>query len=180
MAWVEPTRLVFLDESGVDTRLVRRHARAPRGHRAQGKVPWGHWRRLTLIGALGRDGIVASMSIAAATSTAVFLAFVEQVLAPALRGRPDAVVVMDNLAAHRAERVRAAFDAAGIAYRCLPAYSPDLNPIEPAWSKLKTRLRGRAARTIDALDDQLAPALASITAQDAQGWFRHCGYGTAD
>ena len=123
--------------------------------------------------------MVASMSIAAATSTRVFLAFVEQVLAPALRGRPGAIVVMDNLAAHRAERVRAALDAAAIAYRYLPAYSPDLNPIEPAWSKLKARLRGKAARTLDALDRQLAPALAAITAQDAQGWFHHCGYGTA-
>ena len=170
---------MFLEESGIDTRLVRRHARAPRGQRAPGKVPWGRWRRLTLIGALGLDGMVASMSIAAATSTRVFLAFVEQVLAPALRGRPGAIVVMDNLAAHRAERVRAALDAAAIAYRYLPAYSPDLNPIEPARSKLKARLRGKAARTLDALDRQLAPALAAITAQDAQGWFHHCGYGTA-
>jgi transposase len=168
--------LVFLDEGGIDTRLVRRHARAARGDRAPGKVSWGRWRRLSLIGALGLAGIVASMSIAAATSTRVFLAFVEQVLAPALRRRPDAMVVMDNLAAHRAERVRAALDAAGIAHRYLPAYSPDLNPIEPAWAKLKTHPRGRAARTLDALEDQLGPALAAITARDAQGWFRHCGY----
>jgi transposase len=172
--------LVFLDESGIDTRLVRRHGRALRGRRAPGRVPWGNWRRLTLVGALGADGMVASMSIAAATSTRVFLAFVEQVLAPALRGRPGAIVVMDNLAAHRAERVRAALDAAGIAYRYLPAYSPDLNPIEPAWSKVKTRLRGKAARTLQSLDDQPAPALAAITAHDARGWFRHCGYQAAD
>jgi transposase len=141
-----------------------------------GTVPWGHWQRLTVLGALARDGVVACMSIAAATSTAVFKAFVEQVLAPALRDRPDAIVVMDNLAAHKAEAVQKALVEAGIAYRYLPAYSPDLNPIEPCWAKLKTRLRAKAARTIDALEAELGPALATITAQDAQGWFRLCSY----
>ena len=156
--------------------MTRAHARAAPGKRALGKVPWGHWKRLTVIGALAREGVVASMSIAAATSTAVFLAFVEQALLPALRQRPDAVVVMDNLGAHKAERVRHAFDAAKIAYRYLPAYSPDLNPIEPCWSKLKAKLRAKAARSLEALEAELGPALATITAQDAQGWFRLCGY----
>jgi transposase len=165
---------VFLDECGVDTRMTR--ARAPRGRRAAGTVPWGHWKRLTVLGALALDGVVAAMSIAAATGTRVFLAFVEQVLIPALRQRPDAVVVMDNLAAHKAERVRAALDAAGIAYRYLPAYSPDLNPIEPCWSKLKGRLRTEAARSLDKLEAALGPALATITAEDARGWFRLAGY----
>ncbi len=137
-----------------------------------GKVPGGHGERLTVIGALTLEGMVASMSIAAATTGAVFLAFVEQALIPALRGRPGAMVVMDNLGAHKAERVRDAFEAARIAYRYLPSYSPDLNPIEPCWSKLKGWLRVRAARTLDALDAELGPALASITAQDADGWFR--------
>jgi transposase len=116
------------------------------------------------------------MSIAAATNTSVFLASVEQVLIPALRGRPDAIVVMDNLPAHKAERVRAALEAAEVTYRYLPAYSPDLNPIEPCWSKLKQRLRARAARTLEALEAELGPALATITTQDARGWFRLCGY----
>jgi transposase len=169
--------LVFLDESGIDTRMIRTHARAPRGTRAAGQVHWGHWRRLTVIGALARDGLCACMSIAAATSTPVFQAFVEQVLAPALRDRPNAILVMDNLAAHKAEAVRKALAAAGIAYRYLPAYSPDLNPIEPCWSKLKTRLRARAARTLATLEAELGPALATITSQDAHGWFRRCGYG---
>jgi transposase len=104
-------------------------------------------------------------------------AFVEQVLIPALRARPDAVVVLDNLGAHKAERVRDALDAARISYRHLPSYSPDLNPIEPCWSKLKGGLRAKAARTLEALEAELGPALATITAQDAQGWFRLCGYG---
>ena len=180
LARIEPRRLVFLDESGIDTRMTRAYARAPRGRRAEGKVPWGHWRRLTVLGALALDGVVGAMSIAAATGTRVFLAFVEQVLIPALRSRPDAVVVMDNLAAHKAERVRAALEAAGIAYRYLPPYSPDLDPIEPCWSKLKGRPRAGAARSLDTLDAALGPALATITAQDAGGWFRLCGYPAPD
>ena len=122
-------------------------------------MPGGHWERLTVIGALGLEGVVASMSIAAATSTAVFLAFVEQVLLPALRGRPDAIVVMDNLGAHKAERVREAFEAAKVTYRYLPSYSPDLNPIEPCWSKLKGGLRAKAARTLEALEAELGPVV---------------------
>ena len=138
----------------------------------------GHWQRLTVIGALGLGGMAASMSIAAATDTLVFLAFIEQVLIPALHGRRDAIVVMDNLPAHKAARVRAALEAAGIAYRYLPAYSPDLNPIEPCWSKLKQWLRAKAARSLEALEAELGPALATITTQDAHGWFRLCGYTT--
>jgi transposase len=144
-------------------------------------VPWGPRRRLTVVGALALDGVLAGMSVAAATGAAVFLAFVEQALVPALRHRPGAIVVMDNLAAHKAERVRAALGRAGIEYRYLPAYSPDLmNPIEQAWAKLKARLRARAARTSEALDEELGPAIAAITRQDARGWFRHCGYPAPD
>ena len=139
-------------------------------------MPWGQWERLTVLGALGLEGVVASMSIAAATTAAVFLAFLEQVLIPALRGRPEAIVVLDNLGAHKAERVRRALEAAKISYRHLPSYSPDLNPIEPCWSKLKGRLRAKAARTREALEAELGPALATISAQDARGWFRLCGY----
>jgi transposase len=176
-AWIHPARLAFLDESGFDTRLVRTHARAPRGRRAHGAAPGGHWRRLTLIGAPGLDGLCATMTVAAATGTAVFLAFVEQVLIPALlRERPGAVVVMDNLAAHKAACVRAALDRAGISYRYLPAYSPDMNPIELAWSKLKALLRSVGARTREALEQAIPGALAAVTPRDAHGWFRHAGY----
>ena len=178
LAGVEPERLVFVDETGIDTRMTRAYGRAARGTRAPGKGPRarGRWERLTVIGALALDGVVASMSVAAATGTAVFLAFVEQVLAPALRERPEAIVVMDNLPAHKAEAVRDALDRAGLGHRYLPPYSPDLNPIEPAWSKLKTRLRAEGARSREALEAALGPALAAITARDARGWFRHCGY----
>ena len=176
-AGIDPARFVFLDESGFDTRLTRTRARAPRGQRAHGTAPGGHWRRLTLIGALAWDGICAAMTVAGATSSAVFLAFVTQVLVPALkRTRPDAVVVMDNLAAHKAAVVRRALDQAGIAYRYLPAYSPDMNPIEQAWSKLKTCLRARAARSREALERAIPEALATVTPSNARGWFRHAGY----
>jgi transposase len=120
------------------------------------------------------------MSVAAATGTAVFLAFTEQALVPAPRGRPDAVVVLDNLAAHEAEVVREALGRAGLGHRYLPPYSPDPNPIEQAWSKLKARLRAEGARSREALEAALGPALATITRQDARGWFRLCGYVPAD
>ena len=134
MDQVDPDRLVFLDESGLDTRLTRTYARAPRGQRVVGRVPGGRWRRLTVLGAIARDGLVAVMTVAAATSTAVFLALLEQVLIPALRARPEVLVAMDHLAPHRAAAVRDALRRADLAHRYLPAYSPDMNPIEPAWS----------------------------------------------
>jgi transposase len=180
LAGIDPARLVFIDETGIDTRMTRPYARAARGQRAVGKVPRGRWERLTVIGALALDGLVASRGVAAATGTAVFLAFAEEVLIPALRERPDALVVMDNLAAHKAEAVRGALDRAGLAHRYLPSYSPDLNPIERAWSKLKTRLRAVGARSKEALEQALGPALATITAQDARGWFRLAGYPSAE
>ncbi len=176
LAGIDLGCLIFLDETGIDTRMARTHARAKRGRRAPGRLPWGRWERLTVIGALALDGVVASMSVAAATSAAVFLAFVEQALVPPLRERPDALVVMDNLPAHKAELVRAALDRAGLSYRYLPPYSPDLNPIEQAWSKLKARLRAEGARSREVLEAALGPALATITAQDARAWFRLCGY----
>ena len=175
LAGIAPERLVFLDESGIDTRLTRTHARAPRGERAPGSVPWDR-QRLTLIGALGLGGVLAMMTVAAATDTAVFLAFVTRVLVPVLRQRPDAVVVMDNLGAHKTPAVRAALDQAGIAYRYLPAYSPDFSPIEPCWAKLKGRLRACAARTRDALEAELPSAITTITPENVRGWFRLCRY----
>jgi transposase len=175
LAGITAERLVFVDESGIDTRLVRTHARAPRGERAVGHAPWKR-RRLTLIGALGLGGIVAMMAVAAATDAAVFLGFLEAVLVPALKQRPEAVLVLDNLSVHKTPAVRAALDRAGISYRYLPSYSPDFNPMEPCWAKLKAHFRARAARSIEALEAELPSALRTITPGDAQGWFRHCKY----
>jgi transposase len=142
LAGIAAERLVFIDECGIDTRLVRTHARAPRGERAVGRVPWGR-RRLTLIGALGLGGIVAMMTITAAADAAVFRGFLEAVLAPALQRRPEAVLVLDNLSAHKTPAVRAALGRAGISHRYLPSYSPDFSPMEPCWAKLKAHFRTR-------------------------------------
>jgi transposase len=174
---IPPERLVFLDECGVLTNMARLWGRSPRGSRAVGTVPFGHWKRLTVLGALGIDGMLATMSIEAATSGAVFHAYLEQVLLPQLRRtKPDAVLVLDNLRAHKTAAVRRLLDGSGFAYRYLPPYSPDLTPIEPAWAKLKAELRRVAARTTEALHQALGPALDTITAQDASGFFRHAGY----
>lgn len=173
----EPARLVFLDETGINTQMTPTHARAPRGQRALGSVPCGSWHRVTVLGALSAEGMLAAMSIEASTSSAVFLAFVEQVLLPVLRrDKPGAVVVMDNLSAHKRADILAAFETAGIRVRFLPRYSPDLSPIEPGWAKLKGILRAKEARTVNALNEELGPALNAITATDAKAWFKLCGY----
>lgn len=178
LATVDPARLVFIDETAALTNLVRTHARSPRGTRAHGTAPCGHWQRLSLIGALGIEGVVGAMTIEAATSGAVFHAFLDQVLLPALRRvKPDAVIVMDNLSAHKTRAVRDLLERSGFAYRYLPPYSPDLNPIEPAWAKVKAQLRTAAARTVAALHGAAGAAIDAVTAGDAAGFFRHAGYG---
>jgi transposase len=174
---IAPQRLVFLDECGVLTTMARRYGRSPRGQRARASVPFGKWKRLSVLGAIAMDGFMAAMSINAATDSATFAAYLEQVLLPVLQQRkPDAVLVMDNLRAHKTSDVQMVLERSGFAYRYLPAYSPDLNPIEPGWAKVKSDLRRIAARTVEALEQALGPALNSITAQDAAGYFRHCGY----
>lgn len=185
-AVLDPTRLIFVDKSGFDTRLTRTHARALLGQRAYGTAPDGHWQRLILIGAMVLGGTYAAMTSAAATGTAMFLAFVEQVLIPVLkREQPDAIVVMDHrrairnfadLAAHKAACVREALRAVRINSYYLPAYSPDMNLIELAWSKLKTLPHSVGARTRVNLAFAIPDALAATTSQDAQGRFRHAGY----
>jgi transposase len=177
MSTLPVERLVFLDESGVSTKMARTHARAPRGQRAYGLIPLGSWQRLTVLGALACEGLVATMSIEASTSTSVLLAYLEQVLVPALkRTKPDAILVMDNLRPHHATQVRELLDQAGIGLLYLPRYSPEFNPIEQAWAKMKERLKARAARTLETLEAELKPALDTITAKDARGWIRHAGY----
>ena len=167
--------LVFLDESGITTAMTRRYARAQRGERAHGSAPGG-WRRLTVLGALSEAGMVAAMSIAAATTTRVFVAFLQAVLIPELRRRhPGATVLMDNLSAPKPKEVETTLTQAGFKLLYLPRSSPDLSPIEPGWSKLKSALRAAEARTPEALEAALTPALDSITPADARGRFNHCG-----
>jgi transposase len=169
---IAPERLVFLDESAVLTSMARRDGRSPRGQRATAKVPFGNWKRLSVLSALGIEGVLATMSIEAATGGVAFAAYLEQVLLPVLRQRkPDAVLVMDNLRPHKTPEVRAVLDGSGFPYHYLPSYSPDLSPIEPGWAKVKSYLRRVAARTVEALQQALAPALDSITVQDAAAFF---------
>ena len=173
---LDAKELVFIDESGITTAMTRRYARARRGERAHGSAPGG-WRRLSVLGALSGEGMVAAMSIAAATTTRIFVAFLQAVLIPELRRRhPGATVLMDNLSAHKPKAVETALTSAGFKLLYLPRYSPDFSPIEPGWSKLKSALRTAEARPPGALEAALAPALDSITPADARGWFNHCGY----
>lgn len=171
---IAPEDLVFLDESGVTTNMCRLWARSARGQRAFSRAPAGRYERLTLLGAISLEGLGALMTIPAFTNRAVFRAYVEEVLVPTLR--PGQVVVLDNLPAHKYPEIEQAIQGAGCRLLFLPRYSPDFNPIEPCWSKLKNHLRTRAARTLESLQEAVCEAMQSITAQDARGWFTHCGY----
>jgi len=165
---------VFVDESGATTEMTRRYGRAPRGERVREATPAGHWSTLTLLGAMSREGLVASMTVESPTDGEVMGAYVEQVLCPRLQ--PGQVVVMDNLGAHKVQRVRELIEATGAQLLYLPPYSPDFNPIEQCWSKVKQRLRDLKARTVDSLQQAISEAITTITPQDASAWFRHCGY----
>lgn len=175
MKRIEPQRLVFVDESGATTEMTRRYGRAPRGERVLEAAPAGHWSTLTLLGAMSQDGMRASMTVESATDGEVFLAYLDHVLCPALG--PGQVVVMDNLSAHKVVGVRERIEAAGAQLLYLPPYSPDFNPIEKAWSKIKQHLRKAKSRTVAVLEQAIAQALPTITQQNASAWFSHCGYG---
>jgi transposase len=171
---IDPAHLVFIDESGVTRSMTRPYGRAPKGERVYGSVPLAHWEVTTLIGALALDGLRTSFTIDAATDADVFHVFVERALAPTLR--PGDVVIWDNLAAHKAPELKAVVESVQATLLPLPPYSPDLNPIEQCWSKVKEFLRAAEARTSEALEQAIAQAFARVTASDARGWFQHCGY----
>lgn len=154
--------------------MTRLYGRAPTGERVIGSVPQNYGPNVTMLGALGVHGLHAVMTVDGATDTDVFRTYVKQVLGPTLR--PGDIVVMDNLRAHKAVGGQQALARRGARLLYLPPYSPDLSPIEPCWSKVKTALRTAKARTREALDRAITGALATITDADAQGWFRHCGY----
>ena len=177
-AAVDPARLVFVDESGASTAMDRTYGRAPSGVRVDGPVPHGHWKVTTLTAAVRLDGVPPSACLAfdGATDTASFEAYVERCLVPALR--PGDIVVMDNLACHKTAEVARLIGAAGAEVRHLPAYSPDLNPIERLFSKLKAALRSAAPRTVDALIEAIGEGLRAIRVGDIRGWFAHSGYPT--
>lgn len=167
-------QFVFLDEFGAATNMTRTRARAPRGERAVCHAPQGHWKMLSTIAAMSVRGIVCSASFDGATDGELFLIFVREALIPSLV--PGQVVVLDNLSAHKSPLVEQWIEAAGCRLLRLPPYSPDLNPIEMAISKVKTFLRSLARRTVDGLFDGIALALGSVTAADARNYIEHCGY----
>jgi transposase len=170
----DPKALVFVDESGSNQAMARDYGRAPRGQRTLGVKPVHRGQHVTMVGALGVVGVVAAMMVEGFVDGAAFLAFVQEVLVPQLR--PGQVVVLDNLKAHKAAGVREAMEAMGARLIYLPPYSPDFSPIEECWSKIKTILRTKAARTLTRLWQAITEAFAAITSQDAQGWFTHAGY----
>ena len=172
-------RLVFVDESGFHTSMTRLRARAPRGERAYGKVPRNRGKNTTLIASITLEGGMGeAMSVEGATEALAFEAYVEHFLAPTLA--EGQVVVLDGLGAHRTQKVRSLVEARGAELLFLPSYSPDLDPIEEASSKIKSLLRKVGARTREALVGAIAEALRAVTAEDAVGWFAHCGYEPQD
>ena len=165
---------MFIDETGASTKMARRYGRARRGERCRAAVPHGHWKTTTFVGALRLHGMTAPMVLDGAMHGAAFLAYVEQVLVPTLA--PGDIVVMDNLPAHKPLAVRHAIEAAGAELRFLPPYSPDFNPIEMAFSKLKAFLKKIAARTRDDLWDTIAQAIDTFTPSECQNYFAAAGY----
>jgi transposase len=163
-----------LDESGAKTNLTRLRGRAQRGQRVHTKTPQAYWQTTTMIGALRLDGSTACMALEGPTDAEVFRAYIEQVLAPKLQ--EGDVVIMDNLSPHKSELTLSLIRQTGAQVLFLPAYSPDLNPIEKMWSKVKNFLRSAEARTQVALTEAIGAALATVTPQDAMNWFGSCGY----
>ena len=175
MAGVDPSRFVFLDETGAKTSMTRAWARSRKGVRAVAYAPQGHWHTTTLVAGLTLAGAIAPMVLDGAMDRLSFEAYVAQCLAPALPA--GAVVVMDNLSAHKSATITRLIENAGATLWYLPPYSPDYNPIEPMWSKVKAILKRLCARTHDALLTAIASALDAVTPQDSQGFFRHCNVG---
>ena len=169
-------RLVFWDETWAITIMTLLYGRAPRGVRVVERVPAGHWQRLTVAAALRRSGVCGALVYEGGTTAEAAEAFVTAGLAGGLR--PGDLVIMDNLSSHTHPDVIRALVRQGVQVKLLPPYSPDLSPIEKAWSKVKQALRQAKARTTEALVDAVADALRSITLDDIRGWFAHCGYYT--
>jgi transposase len=167
-------RLVFIDETGAATNMVRRYGRCPRGQRLIASVPWGHWKTTTFVAALRIDQITAPCVFDGPIDGVSFRAYVEQCLVPTLR--PSDIVVMDNLASHKVTGIKQAIEAVGAEVRYLPPYSPDLNPIEQFFAKLKALLRKAAARTLDALIAAIADALTKVHPRECQNYLAHQGY----
>lgn len=172
---LDPDRLIFIDESGLSTKMARLRGWAPKGERCLAAIPHGHWKTITFAGGLTRSGFVAPLLLDGPMDGECFLAWIEQMLAPALR--PGDRVIMDNLPAHKVAGVRQAIEARGATLLYLPPYSPDFNPIENAFAKLKSHVRKAAARSFDGLEHATAHALTKFSPNDCANFFAHAGYG---
>ncbi len=170
----DPSRLVFIDETGTATNMARRRGRCRRGERLIGRVPHGHWKTTTFVAGLRRDAITAPMVIDRPMNGVIFKAYVERMLAPTLA--PGDIVVMDNLSSHKVDGVRRAIEARGATLLYLPPYSPDLNPIEMVFAKLKALLRKAAERSLVALWRRIGEILDKFTPQECRNYFHHAGY----
>jgi transposase len=173
-ARLDPDHLVFIDETGTSTNMARLRGRAPRGERLVGKIPHGHWKTTTFIAALRSSALTAPCVIDGPMNGNAFLAYVEQVLAPSLM--PGDMVVLDNLSAHKVPGVREAIEAAGARLLYLPPYSPDFNPIEQLFAKLKALLRKAAERSVEGLWSRIAALLDAFTPKECANYFRNAGY----
>lgn len=171
---LDPARLVFIDETGCATNMARLRGRCAKGLRLKGQVPHGHWKLTTFTAGLRVGALTAPMVLDGPMNGEWFRAYVEQVLVPTLV--PGDVVVMDNLSSHKSAGVRAMIEAAGAQLRYLPPYSPDLNPIEQAFSKLKAHLRKHAERSVDALWDRIGALMAEFTPTECRNFFNKAGY----
>ena len=171
---LDPARLVFIDETAANTKMVRLYGRCARGKRSVGHVPQGHWKTITFVAALRHNGMKAPSIVSGPMTGKKFLAYVERRLARILK--PKDIVMIDNLPAHKAAGVREAIEARGAMLRYLPKYSPDLNPIEMPFSKLKAYLRKAAERTIPRLRRRIGRFARTLTTREASNYFRHAGY----
>lgn len=173
---VDPRRFVFVDEMGTNTSLSPLYAWSRRGERARCSVPRNRGPNTTLLSSMSLEGMGSSLAVVGSTTAEVFEVYVQKVLAPSLRR--GQLVVMDNLSSHKGERVRELIEERGCELLYLPPYSPDLNPIEEAFSKIKGLIRRAEARTREALVEAMGAAISAVTARDARGFFEHCGYAT--
>jgi transposase len=171
---LDPARLVFIDETGTSTNMARLRGRARRGRRVVGRVPWGHWKTMTFVAGLRQDAITAPFVIDRAMTKAIFLEYVRQCLVPTLH--PGDIVVMDNLPAHKNDAIRQLIEAAGAELRYLPPYSPDFNPIEQAFAKLKAHLRKAQERSIDTLWQRIGHLLDLFRPAECANFFANSGY----
>jgi transposase len=171
---INPRKLLFVDEMGTNTSLSPRYAYSPKGKRAYAQVPRNRGANTTLLASMSLEGMGPCFAVEGATTTTVFETYVEKILAPSLRG--GQIVVLDNLGAHKSERVRELIEGRGCQLLFLPPYSPDFNPIEEAFSKIKGALRKAGARTREALIEALGVAISAVSARDARGFFEHSGY----